>query len=229
MYGPPPKPMSGWAIVSLVGSIVLFCVPLLGGLFGVVTGIIGIVQTREGRLGGRGLAIAGLAIGLLGMVVTPAIEVPLAINAISRSRERANRVKCALHLRRLGLAMSMYATAHENQFPGKLEDLVRSSTPPLAEDFVCPDDDRTPPAETPLSAMAADIASGKHNSYVYVGSGVTTSDDPTIVVMYEPLGNHEREGMNVLFADGHVDWLDADQAQTILDQQAQGTRPIHRD
>ena len=91
MMYPQPKPMSGWAIASLIGSLALFCVPVLGGLFGIVSGIIGIIQTREGRLGGRGLAVAGLAIGLLGLVITPAVEVPVVITAIAKSREQANR------------------------------------------------------------------------------------------------------------------------------------------
>jgi hypothetical protein len=34
--------------------------------------------------------------------------------------------------------------------------------------------------------------------------------------------------MNVLFIDGRVEWLNSDQAQAILDQEAQGTRPVRR-
>jgi len=73
--------------------------------------------------------------------------------------------------------------------------------------------------------MAADIASG-HCSFVYVGSGVKSSADPQTVILYEPLGNHHREGMHVVFADGRTQWLGADEAQTILDQRAKGARPI---
>ena len=225
-YPQPSKPVSGWAIASLAGSLLLFCVPVLGGGFGIVAGIIGIRQTRDGRMGGRGLAVAGLAIGLLGLVITPAVEVPLAINAIAKTREQARRAACASHLKNLGTALRAYANAHDQEFPSTLEDLARSSTPPMAADFICPDDDRTPPAETPLSAMAADLASGKHCSYVYVGSGIKTGDERDIVLMYEPLSNHGREGMNLLFVDGRVEWLNADDAQAILDQEAQGTKPI---
>jgi len=228
MMYPQPKPMSGWAIASLIGSLALFCVPVLGGLFGIVSGIIGIIQTREGRLGGRGLAVAGLAIGLLGLVITPAVEVPVVITAIAKSREQANRAICASHLKKLGSSLQAYARAHDEEFPSKLEDLARSSTPPAAADFICPDDDKTPPAESPLSAMAADLASSRHCSYVYVGGGANTAADRDTVLMYEPLSNHGREGMNVLFVDGRVEWLNADQAQPILDQQAQGTTPIRR-
>jgi prepilin-type processing-associated H-X9-DG protein len=226
MYPQPPKPMSGWAIAGFITSLALFCVPVLGGLFAIIAAIIGIRQTREGRMGGRGLAIAGLAIGLLALVLTPAVETPIVIAAVSKSREQARRTQCASHLKNLGGSLLAYAKAHDESFPAKLEDLARSSTPPVAADFVCPDDDKTPPVETPLSAMAGDIASGKHCSYVYVGDGVKATDDRETVLMYEPLGNHNREGMHVLFADGHVRWLDADDAQLILDQQSQGSRPI---
>ena len=59
-----------------------------------------------------------------------------------------------------------------------------------------------------------------------MGSGIKTSADPQVVILYEPMGNHNREGMNVLFADGQTRWLSADEGQTILDQRAKGRRPL---
>jgi prepilin-type processing-associated H-X9-DG protein len=44
------------------------------------------------------------------------------------------------------------------------------------------------------------------SSYVYI-AGQTTDDDPENVLMYEPLGNHEGPGGNVLFADTHAEFL----------------------
>lgn len=63
---PMPRATSVWAIASLVLSIGGWTVlPLLGAVGGVVTGHIALheIAVSEGRTEGRGLAIAGLAIG----------------------------------------------------------------------------------------------------------------------------------------------------------------------
>ena len=64
----PPRPTSGWAIASLVFGII-------GGiLVSVICGIVALNQTKDGRRGGRGMAIAGLVlsgvwtVGLIGII-----------------------------------------------------------------------------------------------------------------------------------------------------------------
>ena len=54
------------AILSLIAGL-LFCVPLLTSLAAVVTGVVGLRATRRPDVGGRGLAIAGLILGLFGL------------------------------------------------------------------------------------------------------------------------------------------------------------------
>ena len=46
------------------------------------------------------------------------------------------------------------------------------------------------------------------------------------MILYEPPKNHANNGMNVLFVDGHVEWLSATDAKPILKQAAAGVRPI---
>jgi Domain of unknown function (DUF4190)/Septum formation len=86
-YGPPPAgpppypgppypsyppypvrpPLSGWAIASLIFGI-------LGGiLVSVVTGIVALAKTKDGRFRGRGLAVAGLALSGVWLVITAVI------------------------------------------------------------------------------------------------------------------------------------------------------------
>ncbi|MGE5610290.1 MAG: H-X9-DG-CTERM domain-containing protein [Bacillota bacterium] len=40
--------------------------------------------------------------------------------------------------------------------------------------------------------------------------------DAERVIAVEPLLNHENEGMNVLFGDGHVEWLTREAAEALL-------------
>ena len=67
-YGaaPAPQKSNGPAIASLVCGI-LGCVPFITSLAAVVLGIVGIKKTKDPRVGGKGLAIAGLILGVLGL------------------------------------------------------------------------------------------------------------------------------------------------------------------
>ena len=60
-----PSKTSGAAIASLVLGIVGLCVPVLGGLVAIILGIVGIGSTGKPNVKGRGLAIAGLILGVL--------------------------------------------------------------------------------------------------------------------------------------------------------------------
>jgi hypothetical protein len=67
---PAPSRVSGLAIASLVFGI-LCCIPFFGIIAMILGGSAMIVISRsEGRLGGRGLAIAGMVLGLLGTLFT---------------------------------------------------------------------------------------------------------------------------------------------------------------
>jgi len=66
-YPAAPVPISGWAIASLVCGF-LFCIPGLTSIFAIIAGAIGLSQTKEGRFRGRGLAIAGLVLGIIGCI-----------------------------------------------------------------------------------------------------------------------------------------------------------------
>lgn len=217
MYPPPHRPTSGWALASLIVGIVGFCVPVLGGVIATITGIIGIIRTRDGKLGGRGMAVAGLVLGMISLLIVGPLGVAGYVGYRAEKHEQVQRAACKQNMTRLGDCLLAYAKSHDGRFPDRLEQLVRSGSPPPASAFVCPDDDKTPPAATPFSTMESDIASGRHCSYLYTGKGVTQNDDPETVILYEPLANHQRAGMHVLRVDGRVNWLDPDEAQEVLD------------
>src|SRR5687768_13156714 len=62
---PPPYtvPTSGMAVASLVCSLVGLVTFGLGSIPGIILGHLALPETRSGRRGGHGLAIAGLIIG----------------------------------------------------------------------------------------------------------------------------------------------------------------------
>lgn len=230
-YAVDPKIGNGWAVTSLIFGIFSFCIPLLATIVAVTAGILGLLKTKDPRVGGRGLSIAGIVLGVVG--VLPSIffsffVVGLFLPAISVARQRANEVKCSSNMKQLGLAMMEYSNNNAGHFPDKLEDVLPSNPSLSRSVFVCPSDDKLPPSGTSAQAAAHEISSGKNCSYIYVGNELTNTASPDSVLLYEPLADHHR-GMNVLFADGTVRWFASADAQKVLSQQNSGTRPIKVD
>ena len=106
--------------------------------------------------------------------------------ALPRAREEARKAVCKNNLKHIGLAMAIYANDFEDRFPPTLDDLV-----PLYVTermlFHCPSD----PSE--------------EVSYLYL-PGLKVTDKPTDIVAFDRRGNHSG-GRNVLFVDGHVEWM----------------------
>ena len=67
---PPPPSGNGFAVASLICSILGFCVFFLGGLLGVIFGLLGLRRAREPGAPGKGLAIAGIVIGVLSLITS---------------------------------------------------------------------------------------------------------------------------------------------------------------
>jgi hypothetical protein len=63
-----PRRSNGAAIAALVMGILL-CIPFITGLGGVVCGVVGIRKAKDPRVGGKGMAIAGLVLGLANLAL----------------------------------------------------------------------------------------------------------------------------------------------------------------
>ncbi len=136
-----------------------------------------------------------------------------------RSRESANVLVCASHLRQIGQAVAAYAAADPGgQFPPDLATLaLAQGVPPGA--LLCPSGDDTP------AAAAAGVTAPAHHSYVYCGAGLTTGAPGSAVVAFDDARVHDADGRNVLFADGHVTFLTGPAADHVLNELAAGHNP----
>jgi glucose uptake protein GlcU len=76
---------SGMAVASLVCSLVgvipCFWLFQIMGLLGTIFGFVGLKQTKDGQRGGRGLALAGVIIGIILVVASVIFWVYVATNA----------------------------------------------------------------------------------------------------------------------------------------------------
>ena len=163
------------------------------------------------------------------VIVVPILVLFALRPTTNNEREWKRRRTCATHLRHIGRAVDAYCRDHADSYPDAWATLVREVPDLSPEDLCCPNDDETPAAGGSRAAVAAAVAAGGHCSYVYLGRGLTRATAPaSTVIAYEPVTpstGHE-DGVNLLWADGTVDWHDTADAVKLLP--AAATRPAVR-
>lgn len=100
---------NGWAISSLVLGIASFCLFFITGVPAIILGVIGLVRANnsEGRVGGQGLAVAGMILGTLGTFAT-LIGIALLLPAVHSVRGSARRSVSSSNLRQLSMAANQF-------------------------------------------------------------------------------------------------------------------------
>ena len=68
-YSIPPKGGNGFAVASLVFSLIGLCVPFVGGILGIILGMLGLRRSRETGAG-SGLATAGIIVGVVSLLTS---------------------------------------------------------------------------------------------------------------------------------------------------------------
>jgi prepilin-type processing-associated H-X9-DG protein len=141
-------------------------------------------------------------VGVGGAALLTSILLP----SLNRARETANRVKCASNERQIGTAVLLYSNDNRGKYPPDMGAMIKTQdiTP---EVFVCPSSDNSVPADiknAPKDKQAAWV--NANASYVYVGGGMRNTAGPNDIVLYEKKDNHNADGINILWGDGHVSW-----------------------
>ena len=120
--------------------------------------------------------------------------------------------------------MLLYANDHQGHYPDTIGELVEEDFPTSI--FICPSSNDVPAlAGATPRATAANIHAGRHLSYIYVAKGMTDKVAANIVLVYEPLTNHQNKGLNVLFGDLHVDFYSVKEATWMLSELKAGHNP----
>ena len=134
---------SGLAIAALVLGILGFCTAGVTAVVGLVLGIVALILIgrSQGRLGGSGLAIAGICVAVASFLVLPAMLLP----ALHQAKRKALRGQfCMSNMKQLAFSFRTYAMEHTNQLPSALtwSDDV-SNYVASAKGFHCPADSGT--------------------------------------------------------------------------------------
>jgi prepilin-type processing-associated H-X9-DG protein len=116
--------------------------------------------------------------------------------SLARVHATATRMACGTNMSGIGKALLIYANDYNDEMPPDLETLIHKAEMP-PKGLICP-------------------ATGKRESYVYRGAGLTTSAIPMMVTVYETAANHGEDGRNVLFLDTHVEWVTEERFQELI-------------
>jgi prepilin-type processing-associated H-X9-DG protein len=204
---------SGLAITSLVLMILSFFIFFLTALPAIIFGIVALVKIEKsgGRLKGKGLAIAGIAapVALLPFIAMMAMMLAIMMPALGKTKLMAQRLVCGTNLKGLGNAMVVYAFDYEDKYPtgSRWCDLLAEEADVGAKSFIC--------------RGAADDGPGHYamnENIERLGADAT----PDMVLLFETdepgwnlvggsellsTENHRGDGCNVLFMDGHVEFV----------------------
>jgi prepilin-type processing-associated H-X9-DG protein len=136
--------------------------------------------------------------------------------SLNRARETANRVKCASNERQIGQAILLYANENKGKYPPDLGTLIKTQDITV-EVFTCPSSDNVVPPDIMKGTKDQQAAWVNQNaSYTYVGQGMNFNAPADAVVLYEHGDNHQEDGMNFLYGDGHVEWQQMAAAEQTL-------------
>lgn len=226
----------GWGLVFLV-AIVL---PGSGGLHGEINPLgvlawlaIGILATcfvaaaweQRTWLGARTrLGRAGTVLTAFGWIV--GCIVVFGPRHDPHDSDIRHQVKCANNLRQIGQAMAMYANDHVGHFPNRPEELLSTDVEPMI--FVCPSTDDAPATGATRREVGDMIASCGHLSYIYLGKGLISGKVGSLhVLAFESIRNHatDHPGINVLFGDGRVEFVQGEAAQRLTERLHRGENP----
>jgi prepilin-type processing-associated H-X9-DG protein len=220
---PRPKPLEKYCRIALLLSFVSCLFPLIAAA-AIGMAIAGIVRMRKRGTQGAGYATIAIVLSLLGTLFF--IKIAIGLPA---TRAAAINGACQVNLRTIGQMILMYEADYRNAKGYSLDDLVKFSktTPPslVAQQLWCLNfGDR--PAPTPGLPTPS--------SYILLTPLEPFSKLRRTTIIAIELGMHhiptdgefpERNGLNVLFADGRVDMIPPDKAASEIEKSLNTSKP----
>lgn len=208
-------------VLSILG-IVLFPLPLFA--FWIAGSVL--KQRPDIERNAAFLASAARRIAILTIPLSLLATGSYLLPPAGHSRPAANRIKCSSNMRQIGLALVMYANENHDCFPPDLPTLLRNEEI-TAHIFICPSSDDDVDSSTTQPSADSVIPGTSHCSYIYFPDPAlrATTVSPGRIMLIEPTSNHDGDGMNVLYADDHVDWLEKKEADRVLAQLLIGHNP----
>ena len=160
-------------------------------------GGVSVVTIDGGELMARQYSAIG--VNLTSFAGSTGLMAAMILPALNQARGKARDMNCMNNLKQIGLACHMYADTHNDKFPESLDELVSSQL--LSSNIL----------HCPSASSERDV------SYVYC-RGLTPKNIYRILA-FDADGNHRGGGRNVLFCDGHVEWMTDMKFRPLLQKQ----------
>jgi prepilin-type processing-associated H-X9-DG protein len=161
---------------------------------------IDIKSTPDGLLKTR--TVGNPLLSPLAWADSPILWLALGIPTLSGSEDAQDRITSATHLRQIGQGIMMYENENKGAAPPDLQTVAK--TQDLSADVL-----KSPfgPAKNGKDFVMVNYPNNKFGPNAF-----------EIVRAYDQAALEQGEGTNVLFADGHVDWLAPDNFKRALDE-----------
>jgi hypothetical protein len=148
--------------------------------------------------------------------------------AIYSSTGPSNRVRSVTNLKQIGTACMLYCNDNGGEFPDSFQAILLNEDM-TANVFVSPSSNDTPATGSTPRAIADQLMSPGHCSYIYLGRRLNGHMiSPDCIIAYESLADYKGQGTYVLYGDQHVEFQDAATALKIAAEAAAGMFPIRQ-
>ncbi len=204
-----PVKTSGLAIAALILGILAFFTCGLTIIPALICGIIALVKISgsQGSLKGTGMAVTGM---VLPVVVLPVIALLMAIlmPALAQTRRQAQRIMCGTNLSGIGKAMMVYSYDNDGEYPtpDRWCDLLIEQADATDKMFTCPGAELKDTGNYAMNPAVEKMGADSPADMVLVFEsqpGWNQAGGPELLT----LDNHQHEGCNILFVDGHVEFV----------------------
>lgn len=187
---------SGLSIASLVCGILTFATCIITGIPAIICGHLALskIKNSSGAIGGKGMAIAGLVMGYMSLVFGVfyfVVLAALAVPTFAKVQEKSLVVKSINNARQIVIACKLYASDHNGNYPGDLNELVKTGG--ISDDKILHD---------PLLHDDTQIG------YEYFGAGMKDSDPPDKVLLMSKSADSRGKKV-VAHNDGSVEVKDS--------------------
>lgn len=185
----PQERVAKLAVASLVLALLSPITLCLSAIAGIITGTIALSRIRksQGRLGGKGLATAGICISGMAFLMLP-ILAGLLLPALAKAKYKAQGINCLNNMKQIGLAARIYANDHQDRFPATLADLKEELGDSRV--LICPGS-HGPSPEAAVQENAGE--EGGTSSYEYKPGG-EGKPAPDQVILICPVHGHHLRG-----------------------------------
>jgi prepilin-type processing-associated H-X9-DG protein len=230
-------------VMGLVSLVICVLWPVLV-LPAIICGIVALVKISDsgGSLKGKGYAITGIILPAVMAILLPflAIFAAIMMPAIAKAKDIAQRTICETNLRGLGASITVYANDCNDQLPPADHwcELLVSKGKVLPKSLLCPNSDAVEGESSyamnihvvgkKLSRLPADMVllfetdTGKDNG-PRTEIINTRASHPVYPKRWNQAGgqemlaahSHKGDGCNVLFADGHTEFICGDKLQRL--------------